>query len=882
MASGRPALGTSYDDEVRTMGSPGDLSDAVLPGRRRDLTSAIGDGAAAAFAVTLWLIALHVIEGSHERAEPRFALHWLRDGALALPVAIVGAGLGLRLAAAAPRAGALARAALTALTTGTLIVAMLPVHGALFVGGGREAENLALPVHLAREWLIALAVAFCAMLVVDRCRRREGHEVPVRALAWGALASVAIALAAVAWLLVLQLQVGIPEVSDAILARRAVRDGLLTTPLVAAILAAVLATVGALRRRGHDRPLAWLGVAGAGALALSLLIGFAAPVSERMLELFRHGAHPLVDDAKLVVLPGSSGGSLALHVADRALAVLPLLIAAGLVAVWLAARRRGTARLERPAVAAGGSAASDSEVWLPAMTRRDVLKLGAVAGVALTVPLRVSTARADSVQSPRFTPFTRRLTFPDPIAPAPPGAFVPTKTPDPAWGTPKLYEVEMRENEVEIIPGLSTRIFGYNGMYPGPTFRVRNGEPAIVRFRNSLAVPTVVHNHGGTQSGMVGGDPYTDDDGFPSAFVQPGTFKDYLYPNIPPFGDVEHADFASTQWYHDHAMDITGPNVYAGLAGFYLLTDDREAQLIANHTLPDTIYDLPLVFQDRRFKANGKLIYDTAGSQGALGDVFVVNGKAQPYIEVERKKYRFRFLNGANARYFQLELSNGTPFLVIGTDTWLLPFAIQQASIPLAMSQRADVIIDFRTAPSEVFLMNVQQQDDPKKPGDIRRPGVPVVKFVVKDGPAINNASAVPGTLLRPHVRLLPREVVVTRNFEFERGGGNWVINDKTFNPKRNDATPKLGQVERWNFKNGGGGWTHPIHVHLEAMQIQTINGKAPPGIQAFKRDSVNLGPGGTASMLIRFRSFPGRYVFHCHNLEHEDMRMMAAFEVRV
>ena len=152
----------------------------------------------------------------------------------------------------------------------------------------------------------------------------------------------------------------------------------------------------------------------------------------------------------------------------------------------------------------------------------------------------------------------------------------------------------------------------------------------------------------------------------------------------------------------------------------------------------------------------------------------------------------------------------------------------------------------------------------------------------MKDGPASDNASAVPGTLLRPHVKLRPEEVVATRNFEFERGGGNWVINCKKFDPNRNDATPRLGQVERWNFKNGGGGWTHPIHVHLEAMQIQTINGKAPAGIQAFKRDSVNLGPGGTASMLIRFRSFPGRYVFHCHNVEHEDMRMMAAFEVGV
>lgn len=868
------------------MESSGVRSDVVRGGRRREHRYAIGTGGATAVAVTFWLVALHVIEGSHERSEPAFVLHWLRDSALALPVAIVAAGLGLRLARSTGRRDSvLARPALVALATSVLLVSLLPVHEAFFVDGvAPQAESLSFPVHFLREWLIAFAVAFCAALIVDRRRRPPRERLPFRALAWISAVSLAIGVAAVAWLLVLQLQVSIPEVSDAILAKRTLRDGLLAAPLVALVIAGVLAVIAVLRRRGRERPLAWVGVAAGGAVVLSLLIGFAAPVTERMLELFRHGRHPLVDDAKLVVLPGTSGGSLALHVADRALAVLPLLVAGGLLAAWLAARhgRAVPPGHADPAAdgASGGVTVSAGELWLPPMTRRDVLKLGAVAGVALAVPLRASTARADTVASPRFTPFTRKLTFPDPISPAAPGAFVPTRPTDPAWGTPKLYLVEMRENEVEIVPGLGTRIFGYDGMYPGPTFRVRNGEPAIVRFRNSLAVPTVVHNHGGTQSGVVGGDPATDADGFPNVFIRPGAFKDYVYPNIPPAGDLEHADFATTQWYHDHAMDITGPNVYAGLAGFYLLTDDLEAQLISGGVIPDVAHDMPLVFQDRRFNANGKLVYDAAGSQGALGDVFVVNGKAQPYIEVERRKYRFRFLNGANARYFQLELSSGAAFLVLGTDTWLLPFAIEQASIPLAMSQRADVIIDFRTAPSEVFLMNVQEQTEPKKPGEVRRPGVPLVKFVVKDGPASNNASAVPGTPLRPHVKLLPEQVVATRNFEFERGGGNWVINGRKFDPNRNDATPKIDQVERWNFKNGGGGWTHPIHIHLEPMQIQTIDGRAPTGIQAFKRDSVNLGPGGRASVLVRFRTFPGRYVFHCHNVEHEDMRMMGAFEV--
>ena len=869
------------------MGSTGDISEASTARQRRNLRNALIYGAATGFAATCWLVAVHIFEGSHEASEPPFILHWLRDGALALPIAFLAAGFALRIAETRPaNRRALTLPAIVALATSTFLIATMPVHEFLFVGRSRQYENLSWPVHMLREWLGALAVTFCAAVIVHVIQTREG-TLPVRAVVQVAVASLTIGLGAVAWLLLLQLQVNISEVSNSILVTRMFRDGVLTAPLVAFVLAGVLAAIVWLRRHGRDRPLAWAGVAGVGALTLSMLIGFAAPITERMLKLFHHGQHPLVSDAKLVVLPGSSGGSLALHVADRALAVLPLLLAAGLITAWLGARRRPTVNpatispvMDAPPTGHEIVVASSSDLWLPAMTRRDILRLGAAAGVALSIPLGASKARANTVRSPKFTPFTTKLTFPDPVTASAPGAFVPTVTPNPAWGTPKLYEIEMRENEVEIIPGLGTRIFGYNGMYPGPTFRVRNGEPAIVRFRNSLPVSTSIHNHGGHQSGLVGGNPVTDADGFPNAFIFPGEFKDMMYPHIAPDGDTDHADFSSTQWYHDHAMDITGPNVYAGLAGFYLLTDGVEEQLVATGVIPTADHDLPLALQDRRFDARGNLVYDPQGSQGALGDVFVVNGKAQPYIEVERRKYRIRFLNGSNARYYQLELSNGAPFLVIGTDTWLLPFAVERPFIQLAMSQRADVIVDFRNAPPEVLLMNLQEQTSGKNPGQVRRPGLPLAKFKVKDGPAINNASAVPGTPLRPHVRLRPDDVVVTRKFVFERGGGNWVINKRPFDPTRDDATPKLGQVERWIFRNDGGGWTHPIHVHLEAMQIQSINGRAPDLIQSFKRDSVNLGPNGQAEMLTRFRTFPGRYVFHCHNIEHEDMRMMGAFQV--
>ena len=846
------------------------------------LRLAFAYGLATAAAASLWLVALHVIEGSHERNEPVFILHWLRDAGLALPITFLAAGYAIKVVAARNRAGgALRLPATMALTTSLGLTAGLPVHELLFAA--EEAESISLPVHLTREWIVALAAAFCAAVLVHAWHRRCERVLPARMFMVTALATLATGTAAVAWMLVLHLQVRSAEVPGSTLALRTLRDGALTAPFVALVLVVVLGAVARLRRDGRDPRLAWLTVPGA-AVAVGVLTGFAGPVTERMLEVFRHGTHPLVDDADLVVLPGSSGGSLAAHLADHTLALMPLFLAVAWVAARLIARAgirpvlAPTAALPVPTTPP--AVAPSGDLWLPAMTRREVLRVGAATGIALSLPFGASTARGDVPASPRFTPFTRKLVFGDPISPSAPNAFIPTCHLDPQFGTPRLYEIDMFENEAEIIPGLGTRIFGYAGTYPGPTFRVREGEPAIVRFRNQLRVPTVIHNHGGHQSGKVGGDPNTDSDSFPDDVIRPGAFKDYCYPHTAPFGDLINSDFTSTQWYHDHAVDITGPNVWAGLAGFYLLTDALEERLIATRVLPATAFDLPLVLQDRRFDRTGRLVYEPEDSDGVLGDVFVVNGKAQPYIEVQRKKYRLRLLNGSNARFYELELSNRAPFLQIGTDSWLLPFAVERSSIRLAMAERADVIVDFRDAPAEVLLMNVLKQEDGRRPGDVRRPGVPLVKFVVRDGAREDNASVAPGTVLRPHTPILPEEIVATRRFEFDRSGGRWTINGEEFDPDRDDARPRLGTAERWIIRNNSGGWAHPIHMHLEAHQIEKIDGRPPPPWDAFNKDTTLLDRNTEASVLMRFRTFPGRYVFHCHNIEHEDMRMMGTFNV--
>ncbi len=445
---------------------------------------------------------------------------------------------------------------------------------------------------------------------------------------------------------------------------------------------------------------------------------------------------------------------------------------------------------------------------------------------------------------------------------------------------PLLYEIPVEFGMQEIIPGLPTEIWGYTGVYPAPTISVTRNQPIVVRFINNIDVELSTHNHGGHTS--------EESDGFPNFFIEPGHFRDYCYPNVAP--DDDDADFTSTQWYHDHAMDITGENVYMGLAGIYLLTDDLEQNLIFDGVLPPDEFDIPIVLQDRLFDADGTLIYDPMDHDGVIGDRFMANGVIQPKFHVQRRKYRFRILNGSNARVYALRLNTGQPFLQIGNDSWLLPFAVNRPFLLLSPAERADVIIDFSqySAGDEVFLTNHLThglddgrgpEEDIDEPEDWPRNGTPLVKFVV-EGRRDTSISIGPGDPLRPHTPIHPDEIVRTRRFEFERSHGAWVVNDEFFDPYRDDADPQLGTAERWIIENDSGGWVHPIHIHLEGQQIQRIAGHAPAPHEAAKKDTVLLGD-FNATVFIKFRTFPGRFVFHCHNVEHEDMRMMGVFNVQ-
>jgi FtsP/CotA-like multicopper oxidase with cupredoxin domain len=482
------------------------------------------------------------------------------------------------------------------------------------------------------------------------------------------------------------------------------------------------------------------------------------------------------------------------------------------------------------------------------------------------------------------------------------------------------FELVTEETTHRFVPGgPDTPIFSYrdatsppgSGTAPGPTFITEYLAPVVLRNSNALTrnrigvnstqhdIETSIHLHGSHGT--------AHSDGFPDFYVLAGESRDYFYPNIAPKvtdpgtriapvrgGEFDSTWIPTTMWYHDHTMDITGFNVSRGLAGFYLVNDDRQRELAARGVIPSIMaeddfghpLDLALCLQDQRFNADGTLFYDFLDHNGRLGDIFVVNGVVQPKHKVQRRKYRIRFLNGCGARALEIRLSTRRKMSIIGTDTWLLPRAIEVESFQLVQGQRHDVIIDFRDAPNEVYIENILVQTDGRggKEVDATKARDLLLKFEVS-GPNFSEQPCVEGTVIRGLAGIDPggqfsfhrnEEVVKTRKFEFGRSRGAWTINDRFFNPRRADAVPVLGfGAERWIFANTSGGWWHPIHMHLEGFQIKSVNGRLPRRERQFNSDLVALEGNTTADVIMKFRTFTGPYAFHCHAVEHEDMRMM-------
>ncbi|GAA1166237.1 multicopper oxidase family protein [Ornithinimicrobium humiphilum] len=511
-----------------------------------------------------------------------------------------------------------------------------------------------------------------------------------------------------------------------------------------------------------------------------------------------------------------------------------------------------------------------------------VVSAGAVATIAGCSTLPGAPPRTGS------TGALLRSAVPLPEPYSVPLPLVPVARPEGGGAT---YLLRAAAADLEILPGRTTRALTYGGSFPGPTIAVRVGEQTTVRLTNDLDRSTVLHLHGGVTP--------PEHDGWPTDLVEPGQTRDYVYP-------LEQR--AAPLWYHDHTLDHTGPNVYAGLAGAFLLSDPAEDDL----GLPRDERDVTLVVCDRAFGPDAELAYPALDPEGrlggveeryhggVLGDCVLVNGAPWPVMEADAARYRFRVLNASNARRYELALDSGVSFVQVGTDLGLLARPRPRETVVLAPGERADVVVDLSgvAAGTRVTMTNRLGSGRAR---DVMQ--LHVVRRAADD-------SRVPEVLSEIE-HLDPASVAVTRDLHFalgpvaaigeERAAGSgshagsgghsagghgggpdhsvhpemrargvWTVAGVSWADDRDVATPVLGTVERWRLSSDV---HHPVHAHLLHMQVDTGDGPA-------WKDTIDLVPGSTAEVLVPVRGYRGRYVLHCHNLEHEDMMMMVPFRV--
>lgn len=470
-------------------------------------------------------------------------------------------------------------------------------------------------------------------------------------------------------------------------------------------------------------------------------------------------------------------------------------------------------------------------------------------------------------------------------------------------GGAATYQLAIREVSQKLHRDLPpTRVWGFGdgasgATYPGPTIEATSGVPVTVVWKNDLRdeggdlrehhyLPVDHCPHGAHHDGartvihLHGGHVPAEADGYPEATFEPGGQATYVYPN---------GQLPGTLWYHDHALGITRLNVIMGLAGFYLLRDPLENGL----GLPAGEYEVPLALQDRSFHGDGTLRYPAEWVEHFFGDVAVVNGKVQPFLEVKRGKYRLRLLNGATSRTWSLSLSNGMPFRQIGTDGGLLPAPVERTTVTLGPGERADVVVDFGAlaAGTKVTLRNDAPAPFPN--GDEHAASVEdVMQFVVVS--ATGHTAALPASL-RPVEKIPAAEAVVERDFVLRKGddacsGTAWFINDLRWDDI--SEYPELGTTEIWRFVNRSG-VTHPMHMHLVMFQVLDrqpftlagdtvvpVGSPSPPAAwEAGWKDTVQVGPNDLVRVIARFEDFKGKFAYHCHILEHEDHEMMRQFQ---
>jgi FtsP/CotA-like multicopper oxidase with cupredoxin domain len=491
----------------------------------------------------------------------------------------------------------------------------------------------------------------------------------------------------------------------------------------------------------------------------------------------------------------------------------------------------------------------------------------------------------------------------------------PNREADPSFIPDIEFELTAHRSDVSILPGAKTKVWKYSGKvisgrkdalqtlddnYLGPIFRVKTGDKIRVRFKSELDEITIVHWHGLHVPEEM--------DGHPKYVIEHG--EKYVY-------EFEVKDRAGTYWFHPHPHELTGPQVYSGLAGLFIVSDKEEQKL----NLPSGKDEIPIVIQDRIFDSDNQLVYINSPMDrmtGFLGEQIVVNGKANFSLSLDSKYYRLRLLNGSNSRIYKLAWSDGSPLTVIGTDGGLLEKPIQKEYLTFGPAERFDIVADFsdKEPGDEVKLISLPFPSSISSMGGMgnmmggNRSTLPLDLgdrfeiFTVNIDKKVESNFQLPAKLSN-HQNLNPESAInfnSPKEFVFGMGGHmRWTINNKTFEMTEVAEWEKvnLGTTEIWEFINGGGGrgmmggmmeMPHPIHIH--GLQFKIIDRSVSNNFSSVYsslmdgfidegwKDSFLLLPGARVQVLLRFEDYKGMYLYHCHNLEHEDMGMMRNYLV--
>jgi len=434
-------------------------------------------------------------------------------------------------------------------------------------------------------------------------------------------------------------------------------------------------------------------------------------------------------------------------------------------------------------------------------------------------------------------------------------------------GKPLRFPPELQQGEslifnsanVEVWPGTTTQVLALNNSYPCPTIRVQKGENFSVLFENQYTEEATIHWHGLLVPELM--------DGQPKDAVLPGNSYSYTFPVFQRAG---------TYFYHSHAHQLTAKHVYKGYAGFFIVEDDDELQ----YGLPTGEFDVPLLLQDRHSVYQPQFTYSPTMMDrmfGYLGDIPLVNGTPEAFLEVQKTLYRFRIVNGSNARVFKLAFSDNSPFWVLATDGGLKDEVIQMNSVFLAPGERLDILFDFfpYTIGNSVTLLS-QVFSGVGTQGT----QMDLLRFDIMGN--LSSGGIVPQNL--PPINYYDiSETQRTRTFTLTQSGmgsGMHRINGLTYDMNRIDETIPFNELEEWKFVNTTNNF-HPMHVHGVLFQVYSRNGNTnlTANDKGWK-DTVLVNPNETVRVLVKFTDYSGIYLLHCHNLEHEDDGMMLNIQI--